>query len=222
MSSECGRPNSAATTTARENYTELLWFFEGFTSYYDDLLLRRCGLIDDASYLRLVGKTISGVLAAPGRKLQSVAQSSFDAWVKYYRPDENTPNATISYYTKGALVALAIDLSCAARKRGTLDDVMRSLWLRSAGGPIRQADIAQALQDVSGRSFEDELAAWVHGTDDLPLVCLARTFRRCASTRGRDAGRAAGSEGQRKCVDRRADRASDARWLGGRMWHVAR
>ena len=160
----------------QENYTELLWFFEGFTSYYDDLLLRRCGLIDEATYLRLMARTISGVLAAPGRKQQSVAQSSFDAWVKYYRQDENTPNATISYYTKGALVALAIDLTLRSEKSGNLDQVMRSLWLRSAGGPIREADIARVLVDISGRSFDDELAAWVHGTDDLPLVELFEHF----------------------------------------------
>ncbi|HWH73492.1 MAG TPA: peptidase M61, partial [Methylibium sp.] len=94
-----------------ENYTELLWFFEGFTSYYDDLLLRRCGLLDDARYLKLVAKTLNQVLGTPGRKQQSVAQASFDAWTKYYRPDENTVNATVSYYTKGSLVALALDLT---------------------------------------------------------------------------------------------------------------
>jgi predicted metalloprotease with PDZ domain len=75
----------------RENYTELLWFFEGFTSYYDDLLLRRAGLIDDAAYLQLLAKTINQVLQTPGRHVQSVAQASFDAWVKYYRVGENTP-----------------------------------------------------------------------------------------------------------------------------------
>jgi predicted metalloprotease with PDZ domain len=156
----------------RENYTELLWFFEGFTSYYDDIFLVRSSLIDEARYLKLVAKTVSGVLATPGRQVQSVAQSSFDAWVKYYRQDENTPNATISYYTKGSLVALALDLSLRSEKRGTLDEVMRALWLRSAGGPIREADIAQVLADVAGRPIADELAAWVHGTDDLPLASL--------------------------------------------------
>lgn len=156
----------------RENYTELLWFFEGFTSYYDDLFLVRTGLIDTARYLRLVARTVSGVLSMPGRKVQSVAQSSFDAWVKYYRSDENTPNSTISYYTKGALVALALDLSLRAEGRGTLDDVMRALWAASAGGPIAEADIAAALQQVGGRPYAKELAAWVHGTDDLPLQAL--------------------------------------------------
>lgn len=157
----------------RENYTELLWFFEGFTSYYDDLFLVRCGLIDPARYLKLLARTLSGVLASPGRKVQSVSRSSFDAWVKYYRGDENTPNSTISYYTKGSLVALALDLTLRAEgKGGSLDDVMRGLWMRSEGGPITEADIAEVLKTVGRRPFTDELAQWVHGTDDLPLRAL--------------------------------------------------
>jgi predicted metalloprotease with PDZ domain len=156
----------------QENYTELLWFFEGFTSYYDDVFLLRTGLIDAGRYLKLVARTVSGVLALPGRKVQSVAQSSFDTWVKYYRADENTPNATISYYTKGSLVALALDLTLRAEGHGTLDDVMRALWAVSGGGPIAEAQIAAALQQVGGRSYENELAAWVHATDDLPLPAL--------------------------------------------------
>ena len=156
----------------RENYTDLLWFFEGFTSYYDDLLLLRAGLIDAPRYLGLLAKTINGVAASPGRKVQSVAQASFDAWVRYYRPDENTPNATVSYYTKGSLVALALDLTLRAEGRGTLDDVMRWLWRISSGGPIDEARIAQALEAVGGRSYARELAAWVHGTADLPLPAL--------------------------------------------------
>lgn len=156
----------------QENYTELLWFFEGFTSYYDDLLLQRAGLIDEARYLKLVAKTLSGVLGMPGRKVQSVAQASFDAWVKYYRGDENTPNSTISYYTKGSLVALALDLTLRHEGRGSLDDVMRLLWERSEGGPIDEADIASALAQVGGRSYEKELRAWVHGTDDPPWQSL--------------------------------------------------
>ena len=160
----------------QENYTELLWFFEGFTSYYDDLLLLRGGLIDEARYLKLLGKTLTGVLGMPGRKVQSVAQASFDAWVKYYRSDENTPNATISYYTKGSLVALAIDLTLRAEGKGTLDDVMRLLWEGSNGGPISEADIAAALAQVGGRSYAKELKAWVHGTDDLPWRALLAKF----------------------------------------------
>ena len=160
----------------QENYTELLWFFEGFTSYYDDLLLLRAGLIDEARYLGLLAKTVSGVLGTPGRTVQSVAQASFDAWVKYYRSDENSPNATISYYTKGSLVALALDLSLRAAGAGSLDEVMRLLWQRSGGGPITEADIVQAVEQVAGRSMAAELQAWVHGTDDLPLASLLEPF----------------------------------------------
>ena len=162
----------AAYDYTRENYTELLWFFEGFTSYYDDLLLRRAGLIDDATYLKLITKTINQVLQTPGRAVQTVAQSSFDAWVKYYRQDENTPNATVSYYTKGSLVALCLDLTLRSEGKTTLDDVMRALWARTNGGPMAEADLSDVLQQLSGRSFSSELRRWVHSTDDLPLEGL--------------------------------------------------
>ena len=155
-----------------ENYTQLLWFFEGFTSYYDDLLLRRAGLIDEATYVRLLNKTINQVLQTPGREVQSVAQASFDAWVKYYRQDENTPNTTVSYYTKGALVALCFDLTLRAEGRTTLDEVMRALWQRCRAGPMTEADFAAVLRELGGRSFARELAAWVHGTRELPLADL--------------------------------------------------
>jgi predicted metalloprotease with PDZ domain len=152
-----------------ENYTELLWFFEGFTSYYDDLLLRRAGLLDDSTYLKLLNKSINQLQQTPGRLVQSVAQASFEAWVKYYRVDENTPNATVSYYGKGALVALCLDLTLRSEGMHTLDDVMRALWLRCKGGPMREADLLATLKDLSGRSWTREIQRWVHGTGELPL-----------------------------------------------------
>jgi len=164
----------------QENYTELLWFFEGFTSYYDDLLLRRAGLIDDAQYLKLLNKTINQVLQTPGREVHSVAQSSFEAWTKYYRQDANSPNLTVSYYTKGALLALCLDLSL--RQHGvknhsvSLDDVMRALWARCCtgqhDGPMTEADVLAVLKELTGRSWSSEFKAWVHGTRDLPLEKL--------------------------------------------------
>ena len=159
---------------SQENYTQLLWFFEGFTSYYDDLLLRRAGRIDDAAYLRLLNKTINQVMQTPGRLVQPVADASFDAWVKYYRQDEQTPNSTVSYYTKGALVALCLDLTLRHEGKGSLDDVMRLLWTKSNGGPISEDDIAAALEAVGGRSYALELARWVHSTEELPLSQLLR------------------------------------------------
>ena len=155
-----------------ENYTQLLWFFEGFTSYYDDLLLRRAGLIDNAQYLALLTKTINQVQQTPGRLVQSVAQSSWDAWVKYYRQDENTANATVSYYTKGSLVALCLDLALRREGPVTLDQVMRGLWARCHGGPMAEADVLAVLQELTGRSWETEIAQWVHGTGELPLAEL--------------------------------------------------
>ncbi len=147
----------------RENYTELLWFFEGFTSYYDELMLLRAGLIDAPRYLKMLAKTVNGVLATPGRKQHSLAAASFEAWTKFYRPDEHTPNLTISYYGKGALVALALDLRLRATG-STLDDMMRSLWQSSGGGPVSEADILAAAKEQGS-----ELSMWVHGTMDLPL-----------------------------------------------------
>lgn len=152
----------------QENYTELLWFFEGFTSYYDDLFLRRAGLLDNAQYLKLITRTINQVLQTPGRHVQSVAEASFDAWVKYYRQDENTANHTVSYYTKGSLVALCLDL--ALRNKGSsLDDVMRGLWRKTDGGPISEADVLAMVSELGNAEIADQLHGWVHGRDELPL-----------------------------------------------------
>ncbi len=156
----------------QENYTELLWFFEGFTSYYDDLFLRRSQRVDNAAYLKLLTKTINQVTQTPGRKVQSVAQSSFDAWVKYYRQDENTANATVSYYTKGSLVALCLDLTLRNEGHTTLDAVMRALWTRCQGGPMAEVDLLAVLAQLGQRPFSEEIRQWVHGTDELPVAAL--------------------------------------------------
>ncbi len=101
-----------------------------------------------------------------------MAQASFDAWVKYYRQDENTANATVSYYTKGALVALCFDLALRKEGKTTLDAVMRALWQRCKAGPMTEADFAAVLKELGGRAFSREIAAWVHGTRELPLEAL--------------------------------------------------
>ncbi|TCS37216.1 putative metalloprotease with PDZ domain [Paucimonas lemoignei] len=171
-----------------ENYTTLLWLFEGFTSYYDDLMLVRAGLIDEKEYFRLLGKTINGVLRGSGRTKQSVAQSSFDAWVKYYRQDENAPNAIVSYYTKGSLVGLALDLTIRAQTKGkkSLDDVMRALWQRygrdfyedgaESGRGVTEAEVEALFDEVTGLALKRTLRRFVHGTDDLPLAKLLSPF----------------------------------------------
>ena len=174
-----------------ETHTRLLWIFEGFTSYYDDLMLVRSGVITPQDYLTLLGRTISLVLRGPGRLRQSLADSSFDAWTKYYRQDENSPNSIVSYYAKGALVALALDLTLRARTQGqrSLDDVMRLMWTRY-GRSFYNADGAAAMQqqglaeeafeplvrEASGLDLKRELRAWVEGTADLPLARLLEPF----------------------------------------------
>jgi predicted metalloprotease with PDZ domain len=158
----------------RENYTRLLWFFEGFTSYYDDLMLRRAGLIDSARYLKLIGRTLNGVAATPGQRVQSVAEASFDAWVKYYRSDENTPNATVSYYTKGSLIALLLDMHL--RLAGeSLDALMRRLWKAAPGGAVTEQLVLAEVESLGGRKLAEALAGWVHGREELPLAAALAT-----------------------------------------------
>lgn len=165
---------------AAENYTRLLWAFEGFTSYYDDLALVRSGVIGVDDYLALIGQTISNVLRTPGRRRQSVTESSFDAWIKYYRQDENAPNAIVSYYAKGALVALALDLQLRAASAGqkSLDDVMRLLWQHygQTGIGVPEDGVFAAVARIGGTPLARWLRRTVEGTDDLPLARLLKPF----------------------------------------------
>ena len=164
----------------RENYTTLLWAFEGFTSYYDDLALLRSGAIELKDWLELMAKTISNLERTPGRQRQTLAESSFDAWSKFYRPDENTPNAVVSYYAKGALFALALDLTLRHRtdSRVSLDDVMRALWGRhgQTGIGVGEDDIRAIAEECSGLNLKRLFAEGVSGTRDLPLKKLLASF----------------------------------------------
>ena len=173
----------------QENYTSLLWLFEGFTSYYDDVMLVRAGVIDEPSYFALITKTINTVMRGTGRSKQSVAESSFDAWTKYYRQDENSPNAIVSYYTKGSLVALALDLTIRTETAGkkSLDDVMRALWQQYGRDFYQQALTGQQqglaenavdalIAQVTGVNVRRFMDKYVRGTDDLPLAKLYAEF----------------------------------------------
>ena len=168
-----------------ETYTPLLWLFEGFTSYYDDLMLVRSKIIGEAAYLKLLGKAIGSALRGSGRTKQSVADSSFDAWGKYYRQDENAPNAIVSYYGKGALIALAFDLTIRAKTGGakSLDDVMRALWQRygrdfypSVGRGVTEAEVEALFDEISGMKLKPLFDKYVRGTADLPLAKLYAPF----------------------------------------------
>src|SRR5471032_254159 len=168
-----------------ENYSPLLWLFEGFTSYYDDLMLVRAGIIDEARYYKLLAKTVNSVLRGSGRTKQSVADSSFDAWHKYYRQDENSPNAIISYYTKGSLIALGLDLTLRAKTGGakSLDDVMQALWQRygrdfyqGGGHGVTPAEAEALFDEIGGGKFKAFFDKYVRGTDDVPLAKLLAPF----------------------------------------------
>ena len=168
----------------REQHTRLLWAFEGFTSYYDDLALVRSGVVSLEEYLGLLGKTVANAMRGSGRFKQSVAESSFDAWTKYYRQDENAPNAIVSYYVKGSLIALGLDLQLRAGSEGrcSLDDVMRLLWQQygQSGIGVAEDGIFAAVREVGGAGLGGRLARWlqqaVNGTEDLPLERWLKGF----------------------------------------------
>ncbi len=167
----------------RENLTGLLWLFEGFTSYYDDLILLRAGLLTPQQYLDLLARAINAVQATPGRLVQSLAEASFDAWIKFYRPDENTANVTISYYTLGGLFALTLDLTLRHRSKTTLDDVMRLLWQRYGrdDAPLRSQGVPEdalpdLVREVSSLDLRGLFNRHVEGCEELPLKRLLTTF----------------------------------------------
>jgi predicted metalloprotease with PDZ domain len=206
-----------------EGYTRLLWAFEGITSYYDDLALVRAGVIDVDSYLDLLGKTLTRVLRGAGRLKQSVAESSFDAWIKFYRPDENTPNAVVSYYTKGSLVALSLDLTIreATQDQRSLDDVMRALWMRhgKTGVGVAEDGVEAIASELAGVDLTPFFDAYVRGTEDPPLTQqLARyglALHLRAAEGDADTGGKAGKNGGKKKTEDAKERASLGATLGG-------
>jgi predicted metalloprotease with PDZ domain len=162
-----------------ENYTRQLWFFEGFTDYYDDLMLVRSGVISALEYLEIEADGIGRVLSQAGRTKQSVAESSFDAWVKYYRQDENSPNSIVSYYQKGALVGLALDLTIRDKTADakSLDDVMRALWTNfgKVGIGVPEGQIERTASEIAGEDLSQFFAEVVYGTEDPDLAALLAT-----------------------------------------------
>lgn len=163
----------AQADLSSESHTRLLWAFEGITSYYDDLALVRCGVVKVGDYLETLAHTVTRVMRNPGRRRQSVAESSFDAWTKFYKQDENAPNAIVSYYAKGTLVAFGLDMMLRRISSDgvSLDELMRKLWLEygQPDKPVPEEGIEQAAAELVGESLDDYFALAVHGTDDLPL-----------------------------------------------------
>jgi predicted metalloprotease with PDZ domain len=157
----------------RENHTRLLWAFEGITSYYDDLALVRSGLIDSKRYLELLAKNLTAVQRGAGRTKQTLEESSFDAWTKYYRQDENSPNAIVSYYVKGSLAALALDLTIRKETKSakSLDDVMRALWRKwlADGKGVGEQEWEALAEAETGLKLKEFFDLALRSTSDLPL-----------------------------------------------------
>jgi predicted metalloprotease with PDZ domain len=194
---------------AREQYTRLLWWFEGATSYYEQLLLVRAGLLPPARHLEALGKRYTAVARTPGAAKLSLEDGSQLAWIKLYRPDENTANSAVSYYLKGELVAFSLDL--ALRRAGSsLDEVLRRLWERHRQGGVPEdgveAVVAELLGEVAARTF---FGRFVRGTDplepDLALVGLA--LRRRPTRNADDKG---GKPGK-------VEEGAVAGWLGAEL-----
>jgi predicted metalloprotease with PDZ domain len=154
----------------QEVHTTNLWIAEGFTDYYDGLMLRRSGLSTRDEYLEQLSNSIRDLQSTPGRLVSSASQSSFDAWIRQYRPDENSPNVSISYYTKGAVVAFLLDAHIRAVTSGTksLDEVMRLAFARYSGDRgYTQAQFRQVASEVAGTDLSDWFAAAVDSTVEL-------------------------------------------------------
>ncbi len=164
----------------QENYTELLWAFEGITSYYDDLMLFRAGLISTNQYLNLVAGTLTLVQKSVGRTKQTLADSSFYAWTKFYKQDESAINSIVSYYSKGSLAALCLDLHLRSKTDGrtSLDNVMRTIWNQYGRKQIgvQENGIEQVASQVSGLNLNAFFNRVIRSTKNLPVKTLLKQF----------------------------------------------
>ncbi len=163
-----------------ENYTPSLWFSEGTTSYYDLTIPLRAGIYDAKTFLKLLGKEISQYLLIPGRKVQPLAESSFDAWIKLYRRDANSNNNQISYYLKGEMVSLLLDLLIRSRHQNqrSLDDVLRQLW-QQFGQPetgFTPEQLQQVIESVAEESLSDFFDLALNTTEELPFNQYLQAF----------------------------------------------
>lgn len=152
-----------------EVYTESLWIAEGITSYYQELAVLRAGLMTRNEFISSLSRTVEGVQRTRGRKLQSLRDSSFDAWIKYYRPDENSSNTTISYYSKGAVVAFLLDAKIRKLTKGekSLDDVMRMMFAEYEESGFTPEDFRKTASLVAGKDLTEWFASVIDSTDEL-------------------------------------------------------
>ncbi|MEW8365545.1 MAG: PDZ domain-containing protein [Candidatus Thiodiazotropha taylori] len=165
-------------STQQEVYTRQLWVFEGITSYYDELMLVRSGVISKQDYFEMLAETVTRVMRGSGRFKQTLEESSFDVWTKFYKQDENAPNAIVSYYAKGTLFALLLDLTIRLQSNGrfSLDQVMREMWLRygKQGKGVPENGIEKVVADVTSLDLQSLFDLGLRSTAELPLTdCLS-------------------------------------------------
>src|SRR6266436_9594802 len=155
----------------KENYTKLLWVAEGITDYYATLVLRRAGLISDKEFLEAEARAIQALQNTPGRLVMTAEEASFEAWIKYYRQDENSVNSQVDYYNKGSILGLLLDLEIRKRSNGakSLDDVMRYLYNEffKKDRNYTPEDFQKACELMAGSSLEEFFARFVRGRDEL-------------------------------------------------------
>lgn len=161
---------------SKENYTRQLWIFEGFTAYYEDVLLLRAGVITENRYLAMLSQKITQLVRNPGYNVQSVSDASFCAWIKFYDPNENSPNATVSYYVKGAMIAWGLDVMLRRGGQSTLDDLIRHLWsvYGAAHTGVPEGTVEAWVRDHGGKKLANALDTWVNGVEPLPLIAWAK------------------------------------------------
>lgn len=175
-------------------YSRDLWHYEGVTSYYDDLFLLRAGLIDAPTYLDLLAEAATRLERTPARHSHTLADASFETWIKYYQPDENSPNASTNYYVKGALTALCLDLLLRRDSAISLDDVLRALWQRygASDTPAPEGALEALATELSGLDLKPFFDAALRGTAELPLAETLADFgviaQRRVATGDSDAG----------------------------------
>ncbi len=158
-----------------ENYTTDLWIAEGFTAYYDNLILRRAGIYSPEEYLNIIQGDINAVENQPGNRVQPVSEASFDAWIKYYRPNENSRNSTISYYDKGSLIALVFDLEILKATQGEkgLDDVMKAAYdeyYKKQKRGYTDAEFKAVAEKVAGKSLNKIYTDYINGTKSINFI----------------------------------------------------
>ena len=212
-----------------ESYTQLLWFFEGMTSYYDDLVLARIGLIDTETYLGVLSKTLTRVQRGQGRQGQTVTDSSFDAWNKFYKQDENAPNAIVSYYAKGALVALCLDALLREKSNGdiSLDTLMRVMWNRwlNTGAGLAEDEPQQLAAKLVDENLSEFFNHALYTTNELPIAETLKQFgvslEWCERLSSNDVGGVRKGSGSAAVVDSSSAGNVVKPWLGANVVDAA-